>query len=49
MVGVIEFTRSRFVWVWEVDTSNVGGSVFTDSEESCNVLLDSGVLFLRVY
>ena len=49
LIRVIELARSGFVWVWEVDTGNVGGSVFADSEESCDALLDSGVLLLRAY
>ena len=49
MVGVVEFAGSRFVWMWEADTGNVGGPVFTYLEESCNALLDSGVLLLRAY
>ena len=49
LVGVVEFAGSGFVWVWETDTGNVGGSVFTDSEESCDALLDSGVLLRRAY
>ena len=44
LVGIIEFARSGLVGVWETDAGNVGGSVFTDSEEPCKALLDSGVL-----
>ena len=49
LVGVVEFAGSRFVRVWETDTGNVGRSVFADSEESCDALLDSGVLLRRAY
>ena len=45
----LEFARSRFVRMWETDTSNVGGSIFADLEESCNTLLDCGVLLRRAY
>ena len=49
LVRVIEFAGSRFVWVWEMDTGDVGGSVFTDLEEPCNTLLDGGILLLHAY
>ena len=49
MVGIIEFFRSGFVWVREADAGDVGGSVFADLEESCDSLLDSGVLLQRAY
>ena len=49
LVRVIELAGSGFVWVWEVDPGDVGGSIFADSEESCNVLLDSGVLLRLAY
>ena len=37
------------VRVWEADAGDVGGSVFADSEEPCDTLLDSGVLLRHVY
>ena len=49
LVGVIEFFGSGFVWVREVDAGDVCGSVFADSEEPCDALLDSGVLLRRAY
>ena len=49
LVRVIELAGGRFVWVREADTSDVGGSIFTDSEESCNPLLDICVLLLYAY
>ena len=49
LVRVIEFTGSGFVWVREADTGDIGGPVFVDPEESCDPLLDSGVLLLHVY
>ena len=49
LIGVIEFTGSGLVWVWEADASDVGGSVFTDSEEPCDALLDSSVLLQHAY
>ena len=44
LVGIVELARSGLVWVWETDASDVGGSIFADSEESHDMLLDSGVL-----
>ena len=49
LIGVIELAGSRFVWVWEPDTGDVGRSVFADLEESCDALLDSGVLLRHAY
>ena len=49
MVRVVELARGRLVRVRKLDTSDVGGSVFTDLEESCEPLLDSGVLLQRAY
>ena len=49
LVGVVEFTGSGFIWVWETDTGDIGRSIFTDLEESCDALLDSGILLRRVY
>ena len=49
MVGVIELVGSGFVWMRELDAGDVGGSVFTDLEEPCEALLDSGVLLRRAY
>ena len=49
MVGVVEFTGSGLIWVQEADAGDVGGSVFADSEEPCDALLDSGVLLRRAY
>ena len=49
LVGIVELARSGLIWVWEADASDVGGPVFTDLEESCDALLDSGVLLRRVY
>ena len=49
LVGIIELAGSGLVWVWETDSSDVGGSVFADSEEPCKALLDSGVLLRRAY
>ena len=49
LVGIIEFFGSGFVWVREADAGDVGGSIFADSEESCDPLLDSGILLQRAY
>ena len=49
LVGNVELTGIGLIWVWELDAGNVGGSIFTDSEESCDELLDSGVLLRRAY
>ena len=49
LVGAIEFAGSGLIWVWEADAGDVGGSVFADSEEPCDALLDSGVLLRRAY
>ena len=49
LVGVVKFFGSGFVWMGEADASNIGRSVFADPEESCNALLDSGVLLCHVY
>ena len=49
LVRIVKFFGDGFVRVREVDAGNVGGSIFTDSEESCDALLDSGVLLQRVY
>ena len=49
MVGVVELVGSGLVWMRELDTSDIGGSIFADSEESCDMLLDSGVLLRRAY
>ena len=49
LVGIIELARSGLVWVWETDAGDVGGSVFADSEEPCEPLLDSCVLLRRAY
>ena len=49
LVGVIEFFGSGFVWVREVDAGDICGSVFADSEEPSDALLDSGVLLRRAY
>ena len=49
LVRIIELAESGFVWVREADASDVGGSVFTDSEEPCDLILYSGVLLWRAY
>ena len=49
MVGIIEFFGSGFVGMRETDASDVCGSVFADSEEPCDVLLDSSVLLRCAY
>ena len=49
LVGIVEFFRSGLVGMGEMDTGNVCGSVFADSEEPCDALLDSGILLRRVY
>ena len=49
LVGVVKFTGGGLVQVWEADAGDVGGSIFTDSEESCNMLLDSSVLLRCAY
>ena len=49
MIGVVKFTGSGFIWEWEADAGDIGGSIFADLEEPCDVLLDSGVLLLCVY
>ena len=49
LVRVIELVGSGFIWMGEPVASDVGGSVFADSEEPCEALLDSGVLLRRAY
>ena len=49
LVGVVEVFGSWLVWVREPDSCDVGRSVFTDSEESGDSLLDSSVLLRRAY
>ena len=49
MVRVVGFAGSGFVWVWETDACDTGGSVFADLKEPCDLLLDSSVLLRRVY
>ena len=49
LIGIVKLFRSGFVGVRETDTGDVGGSVFADLEESCEALLDSGVLLCRAY
>ena len=49
LVGVIELIGSGFVWMREPDAGDVGRPVFADSEESCEALLESGVLLRRAY
>ena len=49
LVGVVEVFGSRLVWVREPDSCDVGRPVFTDSEESGDSLLDSGILLRCAY
>ena len=49
MVGVIKVFGNGFVRVREADAGDVGGSVFADSEEPCDPLLDSGILLWCAY
>ena len=49
LVQVIELTGRGLVGVREADASDIGGAIFTDSEEPCDALLDGGVLLLCAY
>ena len=49
LIGVVEVFGSWFVWVREPDSCDVCRPVFTDSEESGDSLLNSGVLLRRAY